>query len=50
MVVVTEAWSEDYIVARLQEAGKTEISLPDTGFSPKLAQRNYQVVRQIFHD
>ncbi len=50
MGVVTEGLSVKDIVERLEEAGKTEISLPERGYSPKLAQRHYRVVRRLFHD
>ncbi len=40
--------SEEYIIARLERAGKTLLAMPDKGYKPGLAQRQHEIVRSIW--
>ncbi len=45
-----EVWDGPKVIARLEKAGATLMAMRDAGYSPRLAQPRYEIVRKLFHD
>ncbi|HVE20640.1 MAG TPA: DUF6362 family protein [Acidocella sp.] len=46
--VFADDWTERLIIERLEDAGRTLIAMKDTGYRPGLAQRQHDVVHDIW--
>ncbi len=46
----SKVWDEARVIERLEKAGATLMAMRDCGYSPRLAQPRYDVVRKLFHD